>query len=163
MTNDREHFQKVLESFSAAMLVTRDEEDELRGRPMWIAKLEQDADLWFALRLDSPKVHDLIDRPSVAVVFQEGGRYASISGTATINRDERKIAELWQETWKPWFPGGQDDPQLGLLHVAATRGEYWDDSGARAMTLAIRAGYAYWQGEAVEIPEGMNAKVDLGD
>jgi hypothetical protein len=28
-----------------------------------------------------------------------------------------------------WFPGGKDDPRLGLLRVIVDHGEYWDATG----------------------------------
>ncbi|MEQ8849001.1 pyridoxamine 5'-phosphate oxidase family protein [Botrimarina sp.] len=157
----RERFQQILGSFTEGMLVTREESDSLRGRPMRVAHVDSDADLWFTTKIPSGKTADIRQHEQVAVVFQDNGRYLTVSGSASITDDREKIRSLWQESWKVWFPGGQDDPELGLLHVEASHGEYWDNSGARGLAYAIRAGHAYWVGDTPDIPEGMNAKVDL--
>lgn len=157
----RERFQDLLESFSTAMLVTKEPIGSLRARPMRVAKAETDADLWFVTRIESGKTDDVETAPEVAITCQGGSKFLTISGTASVSRDQEKISELWNETWKVWFPDGKNDPSLALLHVEATKGEYWDNSGFRGLTYAIRAGQAYWQGEAVEATEDMNAKVAL--
>ncbi|MEO0532002.1 MAG: pyridoxamine 5'-phosphate oxidase family protein [Planctomycetota bacterium] len=160
----RERFQEVLESFSTAMLVTEEPNGSLRGRPMRVAGADSDADLWFITRVESGKSTDIEHESQVAVTCQGGGKFLTISGRARLCEDaemKAKVDELWSETWKVWFPGGKDDPSLGLLHIEADKGEYWDNSGTKGLQYAIRAGQAYWQGEAVEATEEMNAQVAL--
>lgn len=162
MTDTRERFQDIIESFTTGMLVTTVRDTgKLRGRPMRIAHTSEDATLWFACRNDSGKAADIRADEDVAVVFQDSGRYATISGTANLIHDADRIEELWNESWRIWFPDGKDDPSLVLLKVESRSGEYWDNSGLRAMTLAIQAGQAYWRGESPDVSDDINAKVDL--
>ena len=98
----------------------------------------------------------------MAVTFQDSGRYLTISDTARLCHDPDKITKLWNESWKVWFPKGQHDPELALIHIEAIHGEYWDNGGFNGLSYAIRAGKAYWEGETPDIPQEMNAKVSLG-
>lgn len=162
MSDDpRQRFQEILKSFAEGMLVTTEESGQLRGRPMRVAHADSDADLWFPTKVESGKTADLREHSQVAVVFQDSGRYLTVSGTGSVSQDREIIRKLWDESWKVWFPGGQDDPELALLHVEASHGEYWDNSWGRGLSYAIRAGHAYWVGETPDIPESINAKVDL--
>ena len=58
-----------------------------------------------------------------------------MSGKASVSRDRAKIHELWQPIHKAWFPGGADDPNLGLLKVEVTSAEYWDSSNSKMVEL----------------------------
>jgi general stress protein 26 len=157
----RERFQDILDSFSVGMLITEGPDGSLTGRPMNVAAIDSDASVWFCTQVHSPKAEDVQSHPDVLVVFQDGGRYLTLNGSAEINRSRSKINELWNESWKVWFPGGPSDPSLALLHVRATNGQYWDNGWMQGLSYAIRAGQAYWSGEQPEIPEDVNAKVQL--
>lgn len=157
----RERFQDLLKSFTTGMLVTEDPSGELVARPMNVATVDSDATLWFCTKVDAEKVDDVQAHPRVVVTFQDSGRFLTLNGSAKLNTDRSKIEELWNETWKVWFPGGQDDPELALLEVNATHGQYWDNSWLQGISYAIKAGQAYWQGEEPEITEDVNAKVKL--
>jgi general stress protein 26 len=137
---------ELLESFGVAMLVTRTKEGELRGRPMALAKADESGNLWFATDRNSPKVHEIQEEEEVAITMQDGSRYVSISGVATVRDDRAKLAELWKTEWKVWFPGGKDDPNITLLEVDGTAGEYWDNSGASGLKYLIEAGKALLSG-----------------
>jgi general stress protein 26 len=128
---------------------------------MNVAAVDSDADVWFCTQVHSAKADDVTTHPQVLVAFQDSGRYLTLNGSGRIVTDRSKIKELWNESWKVWFPDGQDDPTLALLHVNATHGQYWDNSWLLGLSYAIRAGQAYWSGETPEIPKDVNAKVEL--
>ena len=48
----RQRFDELLGSFTSGMLITRNDEDSLRGRPMHLARIESNADVWFTTRID---------------------------------------------------------------------------------------------------------------
>jgi len=160
-TPPRERFQDILKSFTTGMLVTADDSGELTARPMNVAHAESDADLWFSTKVDSGKTEDVSEHPRVVVAFQDSGRYLTLNGSAKLVTDRDQINELWNETWRVWFPDGQDDPSLALLKVEATHGQYWDNSWLQGLSYAIRAGQAYWKGEQPDIPDSVHAKVEL--
>ena len=160
----RERFYKILKNFDSGMLTTRALDGELRARPMAMAEVEDDADLWFATGIDSGKIDEIQADPRVAVTFQSDRSWASVTGTGQIVRDRAKIDELWSEAWEVWFPDGKDDPDLVLLRVAVSEGEYWDQSGAKGLKFLAKAAAAYvtdseLQGE--DDPD-THGKVNLG-
>ena len=52
--------------------------------------------------------------------------FVSLRGKATVLRDPQRARELWSTMAGAWFPGGPDDPNLGILRVDVDRGDYWD-------------------------------------
>lgn len=118
---------KLIHRMEVAMMTTR-EDDLLRSRPMWTARNESDGDLWFFTRASSHKVIEVAQHWDVNLSYADRGAqdYVSVSGVAELVRDKAKIAELWTEPMRVWFPKGLDDPDIALLRVAVTRAEYWD-------------------------------------
>jgi general stress protein 26 len=78
--------------------------------------------------------------------MQSRWKFVSISGRAVAVDDARKVAEVWNEAWRVWFPGGKDDPSLVLLKVQGDEGEYWYNSGVSGIKYLIAAGKAYLSG-----------------
>lgn len=154
-------FIAISKQFHQAMLVTQGADSRLSARPMMIAQLEDDGDLWFATDVDSGKVDDLEANPQVAVTMSGGGSYVSISGQARVVRDREKIDQLWSEPWKVWFPEGKSDPRLTLLNVTANQGEYWSNSGVDRFRFLFDAAKAYATGQRPKIDDTTHAKVKL--
>lgn len=148
MKSDHERFQELIKEFNTAMLVTRGEGDRIEARPMSIADVEETNDLWFITSSETRKVDEIRDDSRVQVVCQdEQDKYLSVGGTARVVKDRAKIAELWKEPYKTWFPDGKDDPRLVLINFRPQDGEYWDNRGANKVKLLIDAVRAYATGD----------------
>ncbi|KAA5542625.1 general stress protein [Roseiconus nitratireducens] len=157
-------FEKLVDligDFDNAMLVTRTSEGELDARPMAVAELEPDGDLWFVTDRNSGKVADLMLDHEVAVTMQSSRKFVTLTATAHLVDDRAKLEELWQEAWKVWFPQGKASNSIALLKVEPKRGEYWDNSGVQAVKYLIEAGKAYLQGERASTDESINARVSM--
>ncbi|HEY1064969.1 MAG TPA: pyridoxamine 5'-phosphate oxidase family protein [Pirellulales bacterium] len=141
----------LLNDFGVAMLVTRTPEAQLRSRPMAVAQVEDDGTIWLLTERRSPKLDEIAGDGHVNVAMQSSTKFASVSGSARPVDDRRKIDELWNESWKTWFPGGKDDPNLILLRVDGTAGEYWDNSGTSGLKYLIEAGKAYLSGTKPDV------------
>ena len=150
-TTDR--LQDLLHDFDAAMLVTRTATGQLRSRPMALADIEPDGTLWLLTQRDSGKMDEIARDSHVNVALQSKAKFVSISGTISPIDDRRKVAELWNEAWKVWFPGGKDDPQLVLLRVQGDTGEYWDNSGLSGIKYLFEAGKAYLSGQRPDVDD----------
>jgi general stress protein 26 len=154
---------ELLEGFGVAMLVTRTLNGELRGRPMALAQAEPGGVLWFATGRDAAKVDEMGEDNRVAVTMQSSMKFVSLSGSATLVDDRRKLDELWKTEWKVWFPGGKDDPNIALLRIDGHAGEYWDNSGVHGLKYLIQAGKALLTGTQPDVGEDpqVHAKVAL--
>jgi general stress protein 26 len=145
-----QRLKEQLADFETAMLVTHSPDGALRARPMAVAGVDPDGDLWFVTNRNSGKIDDVAADAHVNVTMQSGGnagKFVSLSGQARQVEDRRKVGEVWNEHMRVWFPGGKDDPNLVLLRVDASEGEFWDNSGTNSIKYLIKAGVAYLRGE----------------
>jgi general stress protein 26 len=139
----REHVRKLIAGFDTAMLVTSSLGGDLRSRPLSIAEKRKDDALYFATSIESEKVHEIERNSNVNVAMQDGRRFVSLTGQGRIVRDRALIHELWSESWKIWFPEGENDPSLCLLVVEPTEASYWDGGGATGVKYLFEMARAY--------------------
>ena len=151
---------EMIKDIKFAMFTTVDETGSLRSRPMATQNTEFDGELWFFTKTTAPKVDEVEKQHHVNVAYShpEDQTYVSLSGQATLVRDEAKNKELWTMAMKAWFPKGPEDPELGLLKVSVDKAEYWDTPGSTVVHLvgfvkATVTGRPYHPGE--------NEKVEL--
>ena len=161
MMTQQERLIDLMENFDNAMLVTRHGDDTITARPMVVAELAENGEMWFVTSNQSGKISDITNHHNVGITFQNSRQFVSISGVARKVDDREKVDRLWSETWRVWFPDGKDDPTLTLLHVTPTDGEYWDNSGLNGLKYLVKAGVAYLQGEKPSKDENINASVKL--
>lgn len=123
-----------------AMMTTTEPDGSLHSRPMHTHDPKADGTLWFFSEKDSSKIGEVQQDRHVNLAYAkpEDNLYVAITGTAAVVTDPAKIKELWSESLRGWFPKGQDDPNIALLKVTITAGEFWDSPNS---TL-LRA-YAY--------------------
>jgi general stress protein 26 len=146
---ETEKFEELIEQFDNAMLVTVADDGSLHSRPMAIAAHEGVARLNFATSRATAKVAEVSHYPRVAAVMQDDGLYLAVSGTARIVDDRARIEQLWESSWKLWFPAGPGDPRLVLIELEPERAEYWDRSGVRKLEYLWEAGKALATGRRV--------------
>ena len=129
-TSQTEATQKMwamMKSISFAMLTTEDD-DNLRARPMVAAQSDFDGTLWFFTRASSHKVDEVQHDQRVGVTYADPSKqdYVSLSGKARLVRDKASIEAHWGESMRTWFPKGKEDPDIALLKVDVAMAEYWD-------------------------------------
>lgn len=153
----------LIRDFGTVMLATRTAQGELRSRPMALAEVQADGTVWLLTERHSEKLDEIALDNQVNISAQSSSKFVSISGTAKQVEDRQKIADLWNEAWKIWFPGGKDDPTLVLLSVQGTTGEYWDNSGTSGLQYLIQAGKAYLSGTKPDVAGDpkVHAKVQM--
>lgn len=157
----QERLYDVIKGFDNALLVTSAADGRCHARPMAVAEIREDGDIFFATSTTSPKIAEIAANPEVVVTFQGGARFAAVAGRAEMVRDRSLIDHLWSEAWKVWFPQGKDDPTLCLIRVDGREGEYWDNAGMQGIKHAFQQAKAYVQGRPPEHDEKQNAKVQL--
>jgi len=136
---DIEQVAELIRGIRVAMLTTVDGDGELHSRPMATQDVDFDGTVWFFTQATSEKVADLERdaRVNVAYTDVDRARYVSLFGAARLVHDRQKMKDLWNPLLKAWFPGGLDDPELALVEVTVTGGEYWDAPSSRLVRLAL--------------------------
>jgi general stress protein 26 len=157
----RKHLYELVKDFKYAMLVTHSAGGGIHARPMEIAELRADADVYLVTNIHSPKIEEIERNPDVTLTFQSSGGFAAVNGRATVVRDQALIDRLWTEAWKLWFPTGKTDPAIAMIRFDAREGEYWDKAGAEGLKYMFEAVKAYVKGETPKNDEEQHGKVSL--
>jgi general stress protein 26 len=120
-----------------AMMTTVESNGSLRSRPLATLQMDSEGKLWFFSAIDSSKVEEIAHHRQVNLSFSDPEKqdYVSVSGTAEIVRDPRKMRELWSAWVEPWFPDGLGDPSLVLMSVRIDQAEYWDAPASKVQRL----------------------------
>ena len=144
---------ELVKGIHIAMMTTAAKDGTLSSRPMAVQDAPFDGALWFLTRDSSEKVDELEDDSHVTLAFADPGssKYISLKGRASVSKDKAKIHELWNPMYKAWFPKGEDDPQITVIQVDVTEGDFWEATGGKLVQLAK---YAY--------VAATGAKVELG-
>lgn len=127
--NGREKVWSLIEDVKVALFVTHAENGELHSRPMAAIGRELEHDeLWFASRENTSKLSEIADDSHVLLAYSEpkGQNYVSVSGRATVVRDQAKVEKFWTEDMRVWFPNGPRDTSIILIRVDVEGAEYWD-------------------------------------
>ena len=134
---DAQKFRDLIADIPFAMFTTRSTEGDLRSRPMVAAASAFDGMLWFFTRTTSAVAQEVQGdiHVNISYVSAPEDRFVSVSGTATIVRDQAQAAKMWLPTYQAWFAGGPADPELSLIRVALSRVEYWDRKAGRMTQL----------------------------
>jgi len=159
--DDLQKLRGLVKDIDFCMLTTVDETGHLHSRPMSSnGDIDPDGSLWFFTSASSHKVDEIAKLPKVSVSFADpdNQRYVSISGTAQLVRDRKKIDELWRPEFKMWFPNGKDDPDVALLRVSTEQAEYWDSP---ASTIGYVLNFVSSLVSGKEPDLGENRKVQL--
>lgn len=135
---DLEKLNEMIDGIRIAMLVTQMPDGTLRSRPMMTQHTETDGVLWFFTALSGHKTDEIESHHEVNLAYSDpdDNRYVSISGVASVVRDEERARELWSPLYRAWFPKGLDDPQLALLRVDVHHAEFWDAPSSTMVHLA---------------------------
>ena len=150
MKSTNEDFLKLeslIEDIKIAMLITKGVNGKNTGRPMNTAQLDDDGEIWFFTNEFADQVKEVSDNNEVFLSYASPSKnsYVAINGTATLVNDKSKMAVLWKEIYKVWFPEGLNDPKIMLLKVTPNEVEYWD--GPNKILMAAEMLKAYVTGK----------------
>jgi general stress protein 26 len=136
----------VLDGLRFAMLTT-ESPGGLSARPLTL--MEQDGStLRFLVAQSSGWVDDVAD-VGVSFADPQHNTYVALTGAARLSLDRATIERLWNPMAKAFFDG-PSDPDLAVLEVEVSTGEWWDGPSGRAgQALAmLRAVVAHDEGKA---------------
>lgn len=160
-TNPRDKLYALIDKVKIAMLTTLESDGVLHSRPMANQEADSNGNLWFFLDKTSSLAQTVKSSPKVSLGYSDphSDSYVSVSGNAELIHDKVKIDEKWSEDVAAWFEGGKKNPNVALLKVNPSEGEFWDTS---SNALATAIGYVkskLGQGTGSDVVE--NKKVAL--
>lgn len=137
-TNPRDKLYEMIAKVKIAMLTTIESDGGLHSRPMANQEADDNGDLWFFLDKTSSLAETVKSNPKVSLGYSDpgGDNYVSVAGSAELIHDKVVIDEKWSEDVAAWFEGGKDNPNVALIKVNPTEGEFWDTS-SNALTTAV--------------------------
>lgn len=155
-----EKIGELVKNIRIAMMSTIDESGEIRSRPMATQDEPFNGTLWFLTRGSSGKVAEVVQDHHVTLDYADPdySRYITLRGTASVSGDRAKIKELWNVMYKAWFPEGEDDPNIAVMQVDITEGEYWEANSSK-IVRGIRYAAAAVTGGKVNVGEAGHVKV----
>ena len=128
----------LLARYRTALLTTRGADGHFHSRPMAMRQQVRGEEIWFATSIGSKKVQDLESDPHCALAFFDpsgAGDAVSLSGTGEVIRDRKLVHELWDASWRRWFPGGPDQKDLALVRVLPEHVERHDGATGKVEVL----------------------------
>ncbi|MGP9538340.1 pyridoxamine 5'-phosphate oxidase family protein [Brachybacterium sp. AOP43-C2-M15] len=131
--------QDVVERLRRAelvMLTTALPDGTLLSHPMAVQGVTEDADVWFFVGLHGGQADALRGDPHVNLAVAEAGSWLSVAGRARFVEDRSVVEQLWNDGAGAYFPGGPDDPDLGLLEVSGDSAQFWGLPGGKVAGLA---------------------------
>jgi general stress protein 26 len=154
MEEQTQKLHSLLENFEVAMLVTH-AGDKMHARPMVIAHVDDNCNLWFISSRNTPKVVEILNDQQVQIVCQRDSHLGiSISGKALLVEDPARVREFWKPSFQAWFPKGPSDPDIILIQVRGEEAEYWDNKGLEGIRYYFNAFRAYVHGTTPQLQEG---------
>ena len=161
--NTRQKVLDMLEDFDAAMMVTHTPSGPLDCRPMYVAELEVDrgGPIWFITSAESRKVVELARNAETLLIFQNAGRSLAVWGRGHIEGNPDRIRRLWKDSFRAWFPGGVDDPDIRLIAVHPHSAEFWDTGGASRIRYLFQAPPALVGGERADSEDQAHGRTNL--
>ncbi len=134
--------EELIKGIHICMMTTVKEDGSLDSRPMAPQQADKLAEsggtLWFLTRGSSEKVEKVQADRHVTLTFAEpsDSKYVTLKGRAIVTKDKAKIHDLWNNMYKAWFPKGEDDPEISVMRVDVSEGDYWEASSSKLVVYA---------------------------
>lgn len=137
----RKKVADLIKGIRIAMMTTLAPDGSIDARPMAVPSgidTSFDGTFYFLTRQSSDKVGEIHRDHHVTLTFANpsDSNYLSLKGRATVTYDRGKIHELWNPMYKAWFPKGEDDPEIAVVRVQVTEGDFWEASDSKIVVYA---------------------------
>jgi general stress protein 26 len=152
---------ELLRGFDNVMVATNAGNGTMHARPMAVAAVEDNGEVWFVTEDFSDKVDEVESDHRAVVTGQGKTAFVSLSGEIDLIRDRERVRALWKDSWKVWFPEGKDDPDILLMRLRPDIGEYWDNRGMKGVRYLFEAARSLLDGDRPSDDRARHAKVPM--
>jgi general stress protein 26 len=128
----------LIEDMSIAMLTNIHCDGALVSRPMSPLQMDADGVVWFFVDATTTSDKDL-QVVNLSFSNEGTGTYVSLSGRGELDFDRARMARMWTQEAKLWFPDGPSSQDLALLKVVPHTAEYWDAPHSRVVRMFATA------------------------
>lgn len=158
-----DNINDIIDEFNTIMLVSTNSANELHSRPMAIARHDEETGvLYFSTSVDTGKVEEIEQHPHVNINMQSSSQFVSLSGEAIVSNDRDLIADMYNASWKAWYPDGPEQKDIRLIKFNPEQAEYWNLAGLKGLKFLWEAGKAIAQDEQVDFDDpATHSKVDM--
>lgn len=152
---------ELVHGIEICMMNTQGADGRISSRPMAVQDVPFFGTLWFLASIRSEKIDEISGDRHVTLTFAEpkNSKYIALKGRATYSQDKEKIHELWNGWYKAWFPGGEDDPDIAVLRVDVSEGDYWE---ANASKIVVGLKYMAAAVTGGSVPTGESGHITVG-
>ncbi len=159
----REGVEKIaglVKGIRICMLSTVSENGYAISRPMATEDVEFNGTVYFLTRSTSGKVENIAENQHVTLDYADPGdsKYVTLRGRASVYRDQKQIDEMWNPMYKAWFPDGKEDPEIAIVRVDVSDGEYWE---ANSSKIVIGIKYVAAAVTGGKVPVGETGHLDV--
>ena len=156
----KEKIASLVKGIHICMMNTAAKDGSIDSRPMALQNTPFDGTLWFLTRGSSGKVEEVQSDQHVTLTFADTSNqsYITLKGRASVSSDRAKVHELWNSMYKAWFPNGPDDPEVTVLRVDVSDGDYWEASSSKVLFYAK---YALAAATGGQVPVGESGHVKV--
>jgi general stress protein 26 len=109
------------------MFVTHGE-NGLRGRPLDARPDRGEGTIYFLTDIRGSKDDEIEEDSHVCLVFVDpkAKAYLSVTGKASIAKDDALARKYWRKNDEAWWPGRERDPNLRVIRFIPAFAELWD-------------------------------------
>lgn len=160
--NDIDRVWDILERHSIGMLTTQFGAG-MRARPL-DARPDRDAGtINFITDVRGHKDDEIASEPDVCfIVVEESEKvYLSITGRASVARDDAKAERYWKQADEVWWKDGPRDANVRVLTIAPVMAELWDGPSS-SLVAAYEFAKARMTGEKPMLGENRKKTVEMG-
>lgn len=151
----------IVEKAGVGMLTTRFGAG-LRARPLEPRPDRDEGAIYFVTDVRGRKDDEIEAEPEVCLVVIDHNdkAYLSISGRATLTRDDARAAAIWKSSDTLWWPDGPRDPNVRVLRLVPEKAELWDGP-SNAVAAAFEFVKARITGEKPDLGENRKVTVEI--
>jgi Uncharacterized stress protein (general stress protein 26) len=136
----QEDAKKLLGLEKPAFLITTDEDGRPDARAMAVMETEGLKILWMMTCKESDKYRQLSKNPQCmiyATEMEDNVNYLELRlwGRVELPDNAETKNRLWRDDYLPYFPGGKEDPNLGLLKFVTEAGSVQTPTGKEKLDL----------------------------
>lgn len=154
--------KEIADSINICMYCTMEQGSDMASRPMGTSQVDEDGTIWFFSSEEHNVVQESKGGSDVCLNYASPAKntYMCIMGTSEVVKDKAKMAELWNDMLKTWFPDGLETPGIALLKVSPRSAHYWESDATR-LRLLFSYVKAKVTGEAANGSEGTEGHLNV--